>query len=148
MRVLLQRVLEAKVEVSGTIVGAIKDCGILAFVGFGKEDDEETVLSQLQKLVHLRIFPDKKGRFDLSLIDINGSLLLVPQFTLYADTTKGRRPEFFSAMPPDKAAELFLHMCSEAADLLGDKRVSQGVFGADMNVSLVNYGPVTIMLET
>jgi D-tyrosyl-tRNA(Tyr) deacylase len=147
MKILIQRVLGARVEVLESVVGEIHGAGVVALVGFGNEDTEKSIKPILEKLVHLRIFPDDKGRFDLSLLSIKGGLLLVPQFTLYADTTKGRRPDFFSAMNPDKAGIMFDICVDEAKKIIGEDLVSSGVFGADMKVSLTNDGPVTILLE-
>ncbi len=133
--------------VNSETVGEITGSGILALVGFAEGDRKKVISPMIKKLVNLRIFPDEKGRFDKSLLDISGSLLLVPQFTLYADTGKGRRPEFFTALNPEEACELFLFACEEAKMVLGEANVAQGVFGADMKVSLLNDGPVTIMLD-
>jgi D-tyrosyl-tRNA(Tyr) deacylase len=148
MKILLQRVDGARVEVDSRTVGAIEGKGLLALVGFGADDTEETAQTLALKMLHLRIFPDEKGRFDKSLLDISGAVLLVPQFTLYADTSKGRRPEFFSAMSPGKAENLFSFFCTEVKKIIGHENVAEGVFGADMKVSLCNDGPVTIMLES
>lgn len=148
MKTVIQRVQGARVEVSSEVVGEIEGAGILALLGFGSGDNESIVKAQMSKLVHLRIFPDEKGRFDKSLLDISGKLLLVPQFTLYADTNKGRRPEFFSAMPPKDAELLFQYACEEAIRLLAVDKVARGIFGADMKVHLMNDGPVTILLES
>lgn len=149
MKFLLQRVSNASVLVSGALVGATKPGApaLLVLVGFGHRDTEELIIPALKKLTELRVFSDEKGRFDLSLKDVKGSLLLVPQFTLYADTTKGRRPDFFSAMPPKEAEILFDKLVAEAKSILGVDNVSQGEFGKEMQVSLINEGPVTIMLE-
>ncbi len=145
MKTVLQRVSEASVSVDGQEVAAINQ-GIMALVGFGAEDSQEPIPRFLQKVTQLRIFSDAAGRFQHSLVDIQGALLLVPQFTLYADTNKGRRPEFFGALAPEKARVLFDELVAEAKKLMAD-RVGAGIFGADMKVRLVNDGPVTITLE-
>ena len=145
MKVVLQRVSSASVEVDEQIIGQIQG-GILALCGFGSDDTTEVLGPMLEKIANMRIFPDQKGRFDQSLHDTSGQLLLVPQFTLYADTTKGRRPEFFKAKAPDEASKLFAMLCTKAEELLPGK-VQNGAFGANMQVKLVNDGPVTIPLE-
>lgn len=135
----------ASVEVDDTIVGAI-GCGLLLLTGFGEGDDESVCESMAAKISTLRIFPDEKGRFDKSVLDIGGEVLVVPQFTLFADTSKGRRPEFFGALKPELAKPL---VDVFRAKLIGTgiKKVEAGIFGAHMKVSLLNDGPVTIMLE-
>jgi D-tyrosyl-tRNA(Tyr) deacylase len=118
----------------------------MLLVGVGKSDTDKQLKAMAQKIANMRIFPDEQGRFHLSVIDIQGGILAVPQFTLYADTKKGRRPEFFGAMPPEQATVMF----DQFVELLGDiteKNVEVGVFGADMQVALENSGPVTIMVE-
>ena len=145
MKVLLQRVSHARVRVDGASVGEIER-GLLLLVGFAKEDDDSKLKPITQKLCNLRIFPDEVGRFHLSVLDIEGEVLLVPQFTLYADTSKGRRPEFFSAMEPQRATVMFDALVGEFK-ALGVKKVQTGEFGAHMHVELENDGPVTIMVE-
>ena len=145
MKIVLQRVSQASVEVEGKVVGEI-ETGIMALCGFGKEDDSSCLAPLASKLANLRIFPDEKGRFHYSLLDTEGGLLCVPQFTLYADTSKGRRPEFFSAKDPGEAIKLFDAFVLGCKNQ-GLKKVESGVFGAEMKVSLVNEGPVTITLE-
>ena len=145
MKILLQRVSRASVTVSGEVVGAI-ETGLLLLVGFGRSDVEPNLLSSARKITNLRVFPDQRGRFNYSLLEIQGGVLLVPQFTLYADTSKGRRPDFTGAMPPEAAAALF----DEFVEIMSDSgvhRVEAGRFGADMQIDLVNDGPVTIMLD-
>lgn len=146
MKILLQRVSSASVVVSGETCGAIER-GLLLLVGFGKEDNLDTLRPMAEKLVNLRVFPNDQGKFHYSILDIKGELLLVPQFTLYADTRKGRRPEFFSALEPKAATQLFDALCLEFSNL-GVSKVATGIFGADMKVSLLNDGPVTIMLDS
>lgn len=145
MKSILQRVSSASVVVDGITVGSIST-GIMALVGFGKDDSESKLRPMLEKILTLRIFANDLGRFDRSLIDIKGELLLVPQFTLFADTSKGRRPEFFNALAPAEASRLFEKLVTLARET-PDLTVASGSFGADMKVSLTNDGPVTISLE-
>lgn len=144
MIALLQRVAEARVEINQQIVGQIKQ-GLLVLVGFEPHDDQSQVLKQLERILNYRVFADEKGKMNLSLRDINGGLLLVPQFTLAADTDCGRRPSFTSAATPQKGEILFDFMLAEAQRLHTD--VTSGVFGADMQVFLQNDGPVTFILK-
>ena len=145
MKVVLQRVNSASVVVEGECVGKIPK-GLLLLVGFGEESSEQSLRKMVEKISNLRIFPDEKGRFDRSVIDINGGVLLVPQFTLYGDTSKGRRPEFFKALEPKKATELFDQVVEEFKKITQLETVQTGIFGADMKVSLENDGPVTLIL--
>lgn len=145
MRVIVQRVSSAAVHVSGDMVGTIGP-GLLLLVGFGQGDSRENLRPIAEKISTMRIFSNEQGRFDRSVLDVKGDLLAVPQFTLYADTSKGRRPEFFQALSPDLAKPLFLEFL-EALRATGASKVEAGIFGADMKVSLVNDGPVTICLE-
>ena len=144
MRAVIQRVKNAKVSVENNIVGKIQR-GILVFFAVSKEDELSQIPWIVNKLVNLRIFPDKEGRLNLSLKDIKGEVLAISQFTLYGDCSKGRRPSFIDAMEPAKA-EVFY---DEFVGLLRKEAetVQTGVFGADMEVSLVNDGPVTLIVE-
>lgn len=144
MRVLIQRVLSASVSVSDRPTGSIGK-GTLLFVGFVRGDSQKTVMELASKTVNLRIFPDQSGRLQFSLLDIAGEILAVPQFTLYASTSRGRRPDFTKALEPEKASELFDQFV-EALRRETDKSVARGVFGAEMKVELVNDGPFTVML--
>lgn len=146
MIALVQRVSGASVSVSvdGEVLGAV-DRGILALIGVAGTDSPETGARLLQKLLTYRIFPDDSGRMNLNLGQIDGGLLLVPQFTLLADTRRGSRPGFSRAAPPDQARELFQRLVETAQ--AAHSRVAAGRFGADMQVSLVNDGPVTFWLE-
>ena len=146
MKILLQRVSGASVSIDGETVGNIGR-GLLLLVGFGHDDRGAVLLSMANKVVNLRVFPDDSGRFSHSLMDIGGEALLVPQFTLYADTRKGRRPDFTAAMPPGDATGLFDDF-TEAVKTALPGNVQTGRFGADMQVSLVNDGPVTILLQS
>lgn len=141
---LLQRVREAAVVVDGKEVARIAQ-GLLVLIGVQPEDTPDTAERLLARLLDYRVFADDAGRMNLSLRTINGGLLLVPQFTLAADTTRGLRPSFTSAAPPALGRELFNHVvtCAHTAH----SNVASGVFGADMQVALINDGPVTFWLE-
>lgn len=145
MRALLQRVLEASVTVDGEVAASIGP-GLLVFLGVGPDDSAEEAAALAAKTASLRIFSNAEGKFDLSVLDEGGEALVVSQFTLYADSSKGRRPDFTAAARPDKAEALYL----DFADALRSRGVTvkTGVFGADMKVALVNDGPVTIWLDT
>ena len=145
MKALLQRVSSANVKVEQKIVGEIAE-GLLVFIGISSKDCQNDIDYIVDKTVNLRIFPDEKGRFDRSLADTNGSLLLVSQFTLYGDTKKGRRPSFTEAMPSDSARTLFDDTVNSFSKT--GLRVEKGIFQAEMEVSLVNSGPVTIILDS
>ena len=144
MRVIVQRVSSAQVSVDGTVTGAIGS-GLLALVAIGDGDGEAELQWMADKLVRLRIFDDAAGRFDRSLLDVGGAVLSVSQFTLFADTRKGTRPSFTSAAAPAEAEHLWLRF-NELVAATG-VRVAAGVFGAHMDVALVNDGPVTMQLE-
>jgi D-aminoacyl-tRNA deacylase len=141
---LIQRVTEAAVHVDGRAVGSIGQ-GLLTLIGVRRGDDEAAADRLLERLLSYRVFPDVEGRMNLSVRDIGGGLLLVPQFTLAADTHKGTRAGFSTAAPPDEALRLFDHLLAKAQ--AAHTPVESGVFGADMKVSLVNDGPVTFWLE-
>lgn len=141
---LLQRVTEASVVVNGKPIGAI-DNGLLVLVGVQRGDSPSQAKRLLQRLLAYRVFPDSDGRMNLSLSDTGGGLLLVPQFTLAADTNKGNRPSFGSAAEPAVATELFDELIALAKQQ--HHQVQTGEFGADMQVSLCNTGPVTFWLE-
>ncbi len=150
MRLLLQRVREARVRVDGGIAGEIGP-GLLALAGFGPDDGPDAPQTprwtkMIEKMLELRIFPDADGKLNLSLRDTGGGLLLVSQFTLYADCRKGRRPSFHLAAKPETATALFDRLAADCATRLPG-RVATGTFGADMDVELVNQGPVTILLD-
>ncbi len=145
MRALLQRVSNARVEVAGEVVGAIGP-GLLVLLGLDKGDDEQAAARMLDRLLAYRVFADAEGRMNRSVTDTGGGVLLVSQFTLSADTRKGLRPSFSSAMAPAHAEALYRHMLGELRSRHRD--VAAGVFGADMQVSLTNDGPVTFLLES
>ena len=144
MRALIQRVREARVEVDGACVGEISQ-GLLALVGVQPADDAASVQRLLQRLLNYRVFSDADGKMNLSLRDVQGGLLLVSQFTLAADTRSGLRPSFSTAAPPAQGRELFELLLSEAR--AQHVPVASGRFGADMQVQLINDGPVTFLLE-
>ena len=145
MIALIQRVSRADVQVSSQVVGAI-DRGVLALIGVRRGDDTAAADRLLERLLAYRIFSDDQGRMNLSLRDIQGGLLVVPQFTLAADTHKGTRPGFSTAAAPEDARQLFAYFLERARAT--HQPVGAGVFGAEMQVSLVNDGPVTFWLET
>lgn len=144
MKLVIQRVLEASVKVDGKTVGRINK-GFLVFVGVGKDDSRETADRYLKKLLGLRIFEDENGKTNLSLKDVNGELLFVSQFTLYANCRKGNRPSFIDAGDPGEAEALYKYMIQKASETV--PTVQHGIFGADMKVSLVNDGPFTVILD-
>ncbi|MCW8195383.1 D-tyrosyl-tRNA(Tyr) deacylase [Proteobacteria bacterium 005FR1] len=147
MRGLIQRVSEAEVRVEGESVGAIAR-GVLLLLGVEKEDDEARLDKLLHKIVNYRIFPDEEGRMNRSLLEIRGGILVVSQFTLAADTRKGLRPSFSSASPPPEAARLYDLFLKRLKNLESEGlQVGSGKFGADMQISLINDGPVTFLLE-
>lgn len=146
MRVVIQRVSSASVKVEDRITGQI-DSGLLILVGFQTEDLEADMDKMIRKICQLRIFSDSEGKMNLSVTDIGGSLLVVSQFTLYADCKKGNRPSYIQAAPPEQARLLytqFLERLKEQTTLT----IATGIFGADMKVSLLNDGPVTICLDS
>ncbi|MEE3926506.1 D-aminoacyl-tRNA deacylase [Pseudomonas viridiflava] len=145
MKALLQRVQGARVEVGGEVVGAI-DQGILVLVGVEPQDTRASADKLLHKLLNYRVFSDAEGKMNLSLREVGGGLLLVSQFTLAADTQSGMRPSFSKAAPPALGAELYDYLLSQAR--IAHSAVAAGQFGADMQVHLVNDGPVTFLLET
>jgi len=144
MIALLQRVSEASVTVNGNTTGSISR-GILALIGVQRGDSEKYAERLLQRILSYRMFPDADGKMNLDLSQAGGRLLLVPQFTLAANTNSGNRPSFTPAAPPDEGERLFRHLVALAAKALGD--VQTGEFGADMKVKLVNDGPVTFWLQ-
>ena len=143
MRVLAQRVTSAKCTVDGKITGQI-DNGLMILVGFTYGDNKEIIEKMAQKVVNLRIFDDENGVMNLSVLDTNGSILSISQFTLYADSKKGNRPSYINAMRGEEATKLYDMFNEELHKYL---HVETGIFGANMDISLVNSGPTTIMLE-
>ena len=144
MKLVVQRVKNAKVDVDGKTVGSIEK-GFLVLLGVTHTDTKETADYLVKKLCKLRVFEDENGKMNLALKDVAGSLLIVSQFTLYANCLEGNRPSFINAAKPDMANELYEYFCKKCKEQ--DIKVEKGIFGADMKVSLVNDGPVTIILE-
>ena len=146
LRAVVQRVTRSKVTVDGNVTGKI-DKGLMVLLGVGHEDTEKDAEYMLEKILKLRIFEDHHEKMNLSLMDIEGELLVVSQFTLYADCRKGRRPSFTNAAPPEPANKLyeyFVRRCKE----MGVQEVHTGAFGAHMHVDIQNDGPVTILLDS
>jgi len=146
MRIVIQRVREASVKINGEIVGEIQQ-GLLVLLGIEHVDSQLDADYLIQKLIHLRIFSDDDGKMNLSVSDISGGLLIVSQFTLFADTKKGNRPSFIRSAPPEKAIPLYDYFLSQLNKSFSAK-IENGVFGANMQVELINDGPVTIILDS
>ena len=146
MKVLVQRSKSSYVKVDNKVVGKAS-FGLTLFVGIGEGDTKKNLEKMKDKVLNLRIFNNEEGRFDKSLLDINGSVLLIPQFTLFADTSHGRRPEFFKAMDPKIATKMFDQFATMIKDTLGSDKVGTGIFGANMQVFVENDGPVSINIE-
>jgi D-aminoacyl-tRNA deacylase len=144
VRAVVQRAARGRVAVDGEVVGEI-GAGLVVLLGVARGDDEAAAVRLAGKVVRLRIFPDDEGRFDRSVLDTGGAVLAVSQFTLIADTAKGNRPSFSEAAPPERAEPLYDSFCAELGAL--GLEVATGVFGARMEVELVNDGPVTIVLD-
>ena len=145
MRFVIQRVQNASVTVEDRTVGEIQQ-GFLILVGISNEDTEEIADKMLKKAMNLRIFSDEKGKTNCSLKDVNGELLMISQFTLYANCKKGNRPSFFEAGKPDHASRLYDYLLKQAEGCCA--KVEAGIFGADMKVSLLNDGPFTIVVDS
>ena len=145
MRFVIQRVSEANVKVDGNVVGQINK-GYLVLVGVSNDDTKEIADKMVKKLIGLRIFEDENGKTNLSIKDVNGELLMISQFTLYADCRKGNRPSFINAGKPDMANDMYEYVIAECKKEV--PVVEKGVFGADMKVSLLNDGPFTIYLDS
>ena len=143
MRVIVQRVLSSSCEVDGKITGKI-DNGFMLLVGFTENDTENNVLDMVKKILNLRIMDDENHVMNKSILDTGGSILSISQFTLYADTKKGNRPSYVNAMKGEEAIKLYQMFNNELRKYV---KVEEGIFGADMKISLINDGPVTIMLE-
>lgn len=144
MKLVIQRVKQASVTVDGACVGKINQ-GFLVLIGVGENDTKEIADKYLKKLLGLRIFEDENGKTNLSLQDVGGELLMVSQFTLYADCKKGNRPSFVHAGNPEKAEALYQYMIEKAREVI--PVVETGIFGALMDVSMINHGPFTVLLE-
>ena len=145
LKVLLQRVSSAEVAVAGERIAGIGR-GLMLLVGFGAGDDQSVLPGMARRVAQLRVFPDQRGRLHHSVLEIDGGVLAVPQFTLYANLDRGRRPEFTAAMAPEPASRLFDAFVEELA-ACGIREIASGRFGAHMAVALCNDGPVTLMLE-
>lgn len=145
MRFVIQRVQYSEVKVENNIVGKIQK-GFLVLIGISQNDTIHTADKMIKKMINLRIFEDENGKTNLSLSDVNGSLLLVSQFTLYADCKKGNRPSFVNAGPADTSKEIYEYIIEKCADEI--PIVEHGIFGADMKISLLNDGPFTIILDS
>lgn len=145
MKFVIQRVTQASVTVDNEVVGKI-DKGFMVLVGISNEDNREIADKMIKKLTGMRIFDDENGKTNLGLSDVDGQLLLISQFTLYADCRKGNRPSFINAGMPDMANEMFEYIAAECKKVV--PVVEKGVFGADMKVSLLNDGPFTIVLDS
>lgn len=145
MLIVLQRVLKASVNIDDSIYSSIEK-GFVALVGFQPDDNENDLSFMVRKILRIRIFDDENGALNQSICDINGDILLVPNFTLAADTTRGNRPGFSTAMPPNDAKVMFEKFVDDVSSLHAS--VSSGLFGADMQVSLINDGPITISLAS
>ena len=145
MKLVVQRVSHASCTVNGNITGKIEN-GYMVLVGFGLNDEKPIVCKMAEKLSKLRIFEDEQGKINKSIFDVNGKILSISQFTLYADCSKGNRPSFTNALGGDKAVELYKYFneCLRKLNL----EVQEGIFGADMKISLLNDGPVTIILDS
>ena len=145
MKIIAQRALDASVEVDKEIIGEIKK-GLVLLVGFTEGDDKETIIKMINKVINLRIFDDENGVMNKSLLDTKGSILSISQFTLYADTKKGRRPSYIKALGGEAAIKLY----DEFNNMLKENNidVQTGKFGADMKVKFTNDGPVTIILDS
>lgn len=144
MRVVVQRVAEASVEVDGAVVGAIQR-GLLVLAAFTKADADEDLEWMARKCLELRIFEDEAGKMNRSVLDLGGEVLVVPQFTLYGDCRRGRRPDFFASAPAGEAATLYRRFVD--AMRMYHPKVAEGVFGAKMKVHLLNDGPVTFVID-
>ncbi len=144
MRVILQRSKASKVTIEGKVNGKI-DKGYVALVGFTDGDNPEIVDKMIKKIVNLRVFEDENEKMNLSILDTNGSILSISQFTLYADTKKGNRPSFINAMNPEEASKLYDIFNQKLGEIL---HVETGIFGTDMKVEIYNDGPVTIVLDS
>ncbi len=146
MRFLVQRVTEASVTIDGEVVSSFQGLGYLVLCGIAPEDTQTKADKLCAKLLKLRIFEDEKGAMNRSIQDVNGSIILVSQFTLYADTASGNRPGFSTAARPEIAEPLYEHCCARLRETLGE-RLGTGRFGADMKLRLLNDGPCTFLLE-
>ena len=146
MKFVIQRVKHASVKVDHELKGNIQK-GFLVFIGISQDDTKEIADKMVKKMIQLRIFEDEKGKTNLSLADVDGQLLLISQFTLYADCKKGNRPSYFKAAKGEISEPLYNQFCEKLKSIL-NKEIQKGIFGADMKVSLINDGPVTIWIDS
>ena len=146
MKVLLQKVTDASVEVDGKVVGAI-DSGLLLYVGFKEGDTESVIVPHAEKVLNLRVFRDGSGKMNHSVIDMKQDVLIVSQFTLYGDVSKGRRPSFIKALAPETAETYYEMFIEKCRGLLSVGKVETGKFGAMMKVSAINQGPINFIIE-
>ena len=146
MRAVIQRVSNAKVEIDGVVKGAVKE-GLLILIGIDDADNQDDIEWMSSKIVQLRIFGDEAGLMNKSILDINGNILLISQFTLFGQTKKGNRPSFIKAARPEVAIPIYENLKQVLNQKLG-KAIETGIFGADMKVSLTNDGPVTLYMDT
>lgn len=145
MRAVVQRVKSSKVQVDGKVIGSI-GVGLNVLLGICKEDTKDDIAYLKDKIINLRIFEDEEGKMNKSLLDVKGELLVISQFTLYGDVRKGKRPSFIEALGGDEANVLYEEFVKQCKDILGN--VETGEFGADMEVTIINDGPVTILLDS
>lgn len=145
MKLVIQRVTSSSLYIEGSLISQIKQ-GLVVFIGISKSDSENVIDKLVKKLLNLRVFEDEYSKMNYSILDIQGEILLVSQFTLYADTRKGNRPSFINAADPNNAEPLYNKFLEKLHILLGDN-LKTGRFGANMQIELVNDGPVTIIVE-
>ena len=145
MKLVIQRVISSSLYIEGSLISQIKQ-GLVVLIGISKSDSENVIDKLIKKLLNLRVFEDENSKMNYSILDIEGEILLVSQFTLYADTRKGNRPSFIDAADPKNAEHLYNKFLERLNFILGDK-LKTGKFGANMQVELVNDGPVTIIIE-
>lgn len=146
MKAVLQRVINSSVSIDGKVHGSV-DKGFMILLGFVKDDTKEDADKLIKKIPYLRVFEDENGKMNLSCLDVGGEILVISQFTLCADCSHGRRPSFTNSAPPNEAESLYEYFADELKKA-GISKVETGVFGADMKVSLINDGPVTIVLDS
>ena len=147
MRAIIQRVSHASVKVENEFVGKIKE-GLLVLIGFEDSDDTTDIQWVMHKIINMRLFDDQNQKMNLSLNDMDGELLLVSQFTLYASTKKGNRPSFVKSAPAEYAVKLYNQTIEYSKTMMHEKKIKTGIFGAMMDIDLCNKGPVTIMLDS
>lgn len=147
MKIIIQRVSESSVTVSNNVIGKIGN-GFLVLLGISHDDDNSDINYLIKKITQLRIFNDSDGKMNLSLADVHGEVLVISQFTLHAKTKKGNRPSYIDAARPEIAVPLYLEFINQLKFSIGENKVAQGEFGADMKIQLINDGPVTIIIDS